>query len=164
GTITRRQAITRFAPAANNAPPPKPAHRIDLLITTDLLSEGVNLQDAVAVIHLDLPWTPARLEQRVGRVARLGSPHHHTAVYAIAPPAPSDSLLGLDRRLRHKLREAGRTLGLAGSILPSPSHTETPQHSATIRATLERWLTNHERSEALGDRPPLQATGAAARY
>jgi superfamily II DNA or RNA helicase len=151
GTISRRQAIARFAPAANHARPPAPAHRIDLLITTDLLSEGVNLQDAAAVIHLDLPWTPARIEQRIGRVARLGSPHPHTAVYAIAPPASSESLLGVDHRLRLKLHEAGRTFGLAGSILPPPlttPPTTPPTYSATIRATLERWLT--ERSEAQG--------------
>ena len=46
-----------------------------LLLTTDLASEGVNLQDASVVVHLDLPWTAARLEQRVGRVARLASAH-----------------------------------------------------------------------------------------
>jgi superfamily II DNA or RNA helicase len=174
GTITRRQAIARFAPAANSAPPPPRALRIDLLITTDLLSEGVNLQDAAAVIHLDLPWTPARLEQRVGRVARLHSPHQHIAVYAIAPPASCESLLGLDRRLRHKLREAGRTLGLAGSILPSPltpistaTAPSTAPPAATIRATLERWLSagrpehERERSEAIGDRPRPSGTAGA---
>jgi superfamily II DNA or RNA helicase len=164
GTITRHQALARFAPAANNAPPPKPAHRIDLLITTDLLSEGVNLQDAAAIIHLDLPWTPARIEQRIGRVARLGSPHQHIRVYTLAPPASSETLLGVDRRLRHKLHEAGRTFGLAGSILPpsltTPTPpTPTPAHVATIRATLERWLLP-ERSEAA---PGATATVVASR-
>jgi hypothetical protein len=159
GTITRHQALARFAPIANSALPPKPAHRIDLLITTDLLSEGVNLQDAAAIIHLDLPWTPARIEQRIGRVARLGSPHHHIPVYTLAPPASSETLLGIDRRLRHKLHEAGRTFGLAGSILPPSIATpQTPAHVATIRATLERWLP--ERSEAA---PGAMATVVASR-
>ena len=46
---------------------------VDLLIATDLLSEGLNLQDASVVVHLDLPWTAARLTQRIGRVWRVGA-------------------------------------------------------------------------------------------
>jgi superfamily II DNA or RNA helicase len=156
GTITRHQALARFAPAANHASPPSPAHRIDLLLTTDLLSEGVNLQDAPALIHLDLPWTPARIEQRLGRLARLNSPHAQITTYTFAPPAPSESLLQIDRRLRHKLHETGRTFGLAGSILPPPVGT-FPERKAPpppIRATLERWLLNHERSEARAGADP----------
>src|SRR6185295_10879772 len=61
GSITRHEAISRFAPRASGAPAAREAERIDLLLTTDLLSEGVNLQDAGVVVHLDLPWTPARL-------------------------------------------------------------------------------------------------------
>jgi superfamily II DNA or RNA helicase len=147
GTITRHQAITRFAPIANHARLPSQSHRIDLLLTTDLLSEGVNLQDAPALIHLDLPWTPARIEQRLGRLARLGSPHSHVTAYAFAPPAPSESLLGIDRRLHHKLHETGRTFGLAGSILPPPLGTFPERPSPPpIRATLERWLSENENS------------------
>ena len=87
GTLLRSEAIARFAPIASNRPPPSRADEITLLITTDLLSEGVNLQDASVVIHLDLPWTPARMEQRLGRVARIGSMHDAVFAYAIRPPA-----------------------------------------------------------------------------
>ncbi|HEX9083205.1 MAG TPA: helicase-related protein, partial [Gemmatimonadaceae bacterium] len=69
GALTRAEAIGRFAPHASHFPPPGSAEAIDLLLTTDLLSEGVNLQDAAVVVHLDIPWTLARMEQRVGRVA-----------------------------------------------------------------------------------------------
>src|SRR5688572_10824059 len=75
------------------------AERIDLLLSTDVLSEGVGLQDASVVVHLDLPWTPARLEQRTGRIARLGSRHATVAVYAIAPPASAEAPLDVERRL-----------------------------------------------------------------
>ena len=172
GRISRRQTLARFAPVANHAPPAPPAERIDLLLTTDLLSEGVNLQDAEVVVHLDLPWTPARLEQRVGRVARLGSPHARISVYAMQPPASSDALLGLDRRLRAKLAEAARAVGLAGSILPMPLHPAAlsqsiqpiPPPTNDTRATLERWLGNgtvyHERSDERGVRPSGPAAGA----
>jgi len=76
GTISRNDILARFAPRAIVSP----ADRIDLLVTTDLLSEGVNLQSASVVVHLDLSWNPARLEQRVGRLRRLG---------AAREPAPS---------------------------------------------------------------------------
>jgi len=172
GTIGRRLAIARFAPIANHAPRPSIAQRIDLLITTDLLSEGVNLQDAVAVVHLDLPWTPARMEQRVGRVARLGSLHASIATYALAPPASAETLIGVERRLHEKIHEAGRVIGLVGSILPvqlsatTGSTGDDLNHSATIRSTLERWLARgfmqDERSEAFGDRLLSSVAGADA--
>ncbi len=126
GSLSRVRAIARFAPAAAKASVPPPAERIDLLLTTDLLSEGVNLQDAAVVVHLDLPWTPARMEQRVGRVARLGSPHRRIAVYAVRPPASTEALLSVEQRLRTKIDSAARTVGLSGSILPaSLAHTSS---------------------------------------
>lgn len=76
GPILRPELLARFAPRAQSAAPPRDVERIDCLLTTDLLSEGINLQDASVVVHLDLPWTPARLEQRVGRARRIGSTHH----------------------------------------------------------------------------------------
>ncbi|HET7550420.1 MAG TPA: DEAD/DEAH box helicase, partial [Gemmatimonadaceae bacterium] len=72
GSLSRREAVERFAPRASGVRAPRDIDRIDLLIATDLLSEGVNLHDASVVVHLDLPWTPARLEQRVGRSRRMG--------------------------------------------------------------------------------------------
>ena len=119
GALTRAETLARFAPHAQGAVPPGRAHRIDMLITTDLLSEGVNLQDASVVVHLDLPWTPARLEQRVGRVARIGSAHERVFVYVMLPPASSERIVGVEQRLRDKLRAATRAVGVVGTILPS---------------------------------------------
>src|ERR1035437_9683519 len=75
---------------------------ISLVITTDLLSEGVNLQSASVIVHLDVPWTPAGLYQRVGRAARMGSPHACVPAHGIAPPAAAERLLALERRLTRK--------------------------------------------------------------
>src|SRR5437764_14565125 len=75
GPASGAEVLAAFGPRAQRAPPPVPALETDVLIATDLLSEGLNLQDATRVVHYDLPWTPARLAQRVGRVDRLGSPH-----------------------------------------------------------------------------------------
>lgn len=146
GTLARREAIARFAPAACSVPAPPEAERIDLLITTDLLSEGINLQDASVVVHLDLPWTPARLEQRVGRSRRIGAHHARTSVYALAPPAAAESLLRVEARLREKLRAAGRAVGIAGAILPpiagvvDGGATSAARHAELLRQLLHQWL------------------------
>jgi hypothetical protein len=75
---------------------------ISLVVTTDLLSEGVNLQGASVIVHLDVPWTPAGLDQRVGRAARMGSPHSCVHVHGIAPPRGAEQLLTLEQRLSAK--------------------------------------------------------------
>ncbi len=144
GPISRREMLERFAPIASGRPAPPAAERVELLLTTDLLSEGVNLQDASVVVHLDLPWTPARMEQRVGRSRRLGAPHERTAVYAFRPPAASEELARVEERLRAKVHEAARAIGAAGAILPGISARDaTETHLLRAREALfdrlERW-------------------------
>lgn len=134
GPITRREALARFAPAAHGAAAPRLAERIELLICTDLLSEGVNLQDASVVVHLDLPWTHARLAQRVGRVRRMGSTHASVRVFTFAPPASAERLLEVERRIATKLGASARTLGVAGAILPSLADALPDDDSSAIRA------------------------------
>jgi superfamily II DNA/RNA helicase len=53
----------------------------DVLITTDVLSEGMNLQQCRNIINYDLPWNPMRLVQRHGRVDRIGGPHRDVYLY-----------------------------------------------------------------------------------
>jgi len=79
------------------------------LIATDLASEGLDLQDADAVVHYDLPWTPLRLEQRVGRIARLGSEHGRADVCWFAPTESIEDRLQLEIRIATKV---GRQLQL----------------------------------------------------
>ncbi|MGI8618442.1 MAG: helicase-related protein [Gemmatimonadaceae bacterium] len=144
GPIRRNEALARFAPLSCHAPPPARREEISLLIATDLLSEGVNLQDAAVVIHLDLPWTAATLEQRVGRVARLGSRHDEVFVYALEPPAPSRALLKAEAIIRRKAELAGSSVGSsripplfarAGAVAPE-SEVEDAE---AIRRTLAAW-------------------------
>lgn len=141
GAMSRRELIERFAPGA--ASRARASERIDLLLTTDVLSEGVNLQDASIVVHLDLAWNPARLEQRVGRLRRLGAARERVAVYMFAPPAPAERLLQLERRLRLKLGAAARSVGLAGVILPGIVTVDAGDASAPreerIVAALRDW-------------------------
>ena len=85
---------------------------LDLLITTDVLSEGLSLRRAGVIVHLDLPWTIARLEQRVGRLRRMGSRHKRIAVYAIGPPVGARELVSVVRALQRKSRLAANVGGL----------------------------------------------------
>jgi len=104
----REEALRAFAPRAQGAPPPAPALEADVLIATDLLSEGLNLQDAVRVIHYDLPWSPARLTQRVGRIDRAGSPHAQIETITLLPAPLLAEAIALERRLLGKARAQSR--------------------------------------------------------
>lgn len=103
GTIGVEQALALFAPDARRARQPPPLLQVDTLIATDLLSEGLDLQDADAVVHYDLPWTPLRLEQRLGRVARLGSRHAQVWVWWFQPCPAINARLAMVERLSAKM-------------------------------------------------------------
>jgi len=111
GPLTRSQVLSRFAPVASSSRVPCRAEAIEVLIATDLLSEGLNLQDASVIVHLDLPWTTARLTQRLGRIWRLGSEHASVHEYAIAPPAAADRLMGIVQVLTRKAGTAWSAIG-----------------------------------------------------
>jgi superfamily II DNA or RNA helicase len=144
GPLSRDEAIQRFAPIANHSVAPRPSESVDLLLTTDLLSEGVNLQDAAVVVHLDVPWTPARMEQRVGRVARLGSAHERTTVHVLAPPASAEKVLGAEMVIERKWGIAGAAVGTRSR---SPLSTDAassdslPARTERLRSMLASWTT-----------------------
>ena len=103
GEASRREVLQAFAPRAQGAAMPPAALVADLLIATDLLSEGLNLQDAERVVHYDLPWSPARLAQRVGRIDRLGSSHSAISTITFLPPKPLADALAIEERLAAKV-------------------------------------------------------------
>ena len=120
----RRKLIERFAPVANRPPeipgdePWQPdGPEIQVLISTDVLSDGQNLQDAGVVINYDLHWNPVRLIQRAGRVDRIGSPFAHIFLYNVFPEAELESLLGLVQRLSTRIAQIDQTVGLDASVL-----------------------------------------------
>ncbi|HLV26938.1 MAG TPA: DEAD/DEAH box helicase, partial [Gemmatimonadales bacterium] len=126
GAIPRQEVLARFAPRAQGAKPVQRAHEVRLLLATDLLAEGVNLQDANVIVHLDLPWTAARLIQREGRVVRQGSVHRQVRIYRMGAPVPARRFLGIERRLQLKARSAREALGL-----------RLPQVSSEVWAAVE---------------------------
>lgn len=151
GPLTRRQVLAQFAPRASTTPAPTASDEISVLVTTDLLSEGVNLQRASVAINMDLPWTAARLEQRTGRIARLGSPHAVVTSYSVRPSPHAEKLL---RQVSTIARKAGTAATLLGATAVSPGLGDAAPPDGhvlaaeLVRATLERWL-NSESANAL---------------
>lgn len=160
GPLTRADALARFAPTATGARTPARAEAIDLLLATDLLSEGLNLQDASVVVHLDLPWTAARLTQRMGRIWRLGSRNECVHEYAFAPPASADRLLRLKELLRAKAGAAWAAIGdpfsplLADSGLDECAAEDRPRAMEALRTLLHEWAGAFDGGGSLGALPP----------
>jgi hypothetical protein len=124
----RRDAVRRFAPRANRYTLQPHEREIEILVATDALSEGQNLQDASVIVNYDLHWNPVRMVQRIGRIDRIGSEHDAIEVYNFIPEDALDSLLGLLRRLHEKLNAINRTVGLDASVLgemPNPMDFNT---------------------------------------
>jgi hypothetical protein len=117
----RASTIAGFAPQTagprNAAGEPTAKDEYDILFSTDVLAEGVNLQQAGQMINYDLPWNPMRIVQRHGRVDRIGSKHDRVYLGLFFPADRLDDLLALEERLERKLALADAAVG-AGEVLP----------------------------------------------
>jgi len=129
----RQKAIVGFAP--RTAGTEKDADLYDIAVATDVLSEGVNLQQAGHIINYDLPWNPMRLVQRHGRVDRIGSAHTHIHLRCFFPDDDLEALLDLEARLQRKIKQAAAAFG-TGTILPGVE--EVDRVLAETRAEIER--------------------------
>lgn len=123
----RAATIAGFAPQTagprNAAGEATAKDEFDILFTTDVLAEGVNLQQACQMINYDLPWNPMRIVQRHGRIDRIGSKHDYVHLGLFFPAERLDELLALEERLERKLALADAAVG-AGEVLPGrgPGH------------------------------------------
>ncbi len=115
--ISRERAVHGFAPESADAPPGTD-DEFDILVTTDVLGQGVNLQQARNVINYDLPWNPMRVVQRNGRIDRINSPHPEIYPFSFFPEDRLDELLQLEHRVRRKLKQAARAVGIDNEVIP----------------------------------------------
>jgi superfamily II DNA/RNA helicase len=136
----RADVIQRFSPYYNGFSSPelakKDRHEIRVLISTDVLSEGLNLQDASRMINYDIHWNPVRLMQRIGRVDRRMNPEiekrlvaDHPEVapsrgkvwfWSFLPPEELNEVLSLYTRVTQKTLLISKTLGIEGRKLLTP--------------------------------------------
>jgi len=103
----------RFSPKSNSmiGGLPLDSQEIDVLISTDLLSEGQNLQDSAIVVNWDLPWTIIRIIQRAGRVDRVGQEANEIRVLSFLPHDGINRIIKLRERLVRRLKEFAETIG-----------------------------------------------------
>jgi len=142
----RGEVLKQFAPYYNDSSTAKlKAAGLDetrILIATDVLSEGLNLQDATRLINYDLHWNPVRLMQRIGRVDRRMNPEIEkqliadhpdakelrgkVAYWNFLPPDELDTLLALYGRVSYKTLRISKTLGIEGRKLLTPDDNYDP--------------------------------------
>ena len=104
------QLACRFSPRSNHASVAK-ADEVRVLICTDVLSEGQNLQDANVVVNFDLPWAIIRLIQRAGRVDRIGQRAETIHCYSFLPADGVEQLIRLRARIQQRLQENAEVVG-----------------------------------------------------
>ena len=139
-TANRADIIRRFAPYYNASSSDELAAdgdaEIRVLVSTDVLSEGLNLQDASRLVNYDIHWNPVRLMQRIGRVDRRMDPEVETRLTAdhpdtagdrghvqywnFLPPDDLDNMLSLYKKVTRKTLLISKTLGIEGRKLLKP--------------------------------------------
>jgi hypothetical protein len=127
----RTRIIEAFAPQSNRRPELSGSEEeIDILISTDVLSEGQNLQDCGHLLNYDLHWNPTRMVQRAGRIDRIGAKFDTLQILNMFPDAGLERLLGLIESLMRKIADIDRTGFLDASVLGEIVH---PQSFNTLR-------------------------------
>ena len=132
----RHELVQRFAPYYNGKSSAEVEDEIQILVATDVLSEGLNLQDASCLINYELHWNPVRLMQRIGRVdrrrsaeieAKLLQDHPEIAegrenayYWNFLPPTELEKLLSLYYTVSQKTLRISKTFGIEGKKLLTP--------------------------------------------
>ena len=110
--------IRRFSPASNLGQRERlPGPEIRVLLATDVVSEGQNLQDCARVLNYDLHWNPVRLVQRFGRVDRIGTEHSVINLHNMWPDQEVDVELSLTERLHRRIQSFHDVIGLDSKLL-----------------------------------------------
>lgn len=134
--IDRKSIIESFSPYYNGMKPSEIPNRIDILIATDVLAEGLNLQDANCLVNYDLHWNPVRLMQRIGRIDRRRSKEIEEMIindksyitddrdnvnyWNFLPPDELENLLSLYSKVSKKTLRISKTFGIEGKQLLKP--------------------------------------------
>ena len=145
----RTGLVEAFAPVANKRPELQGTEKeVDILISTDVLSEGQNLQDCGYLINYDLHWNPTRMVQRAGRIDRIGTKFNTLWIHNMFPEEGLERLLGLVQSLSLKIADIDRTGFLDASVLGETVH---PRNFNTLRRIQEEDGTVIEEEEQFSE-------------
>lgn len=103
--------VERFSPKSNDRADIPADEQFRIIIATDVLSEGQNLQDSHIVVNFDLPWAIIRLIQRAGRVDRIGQTEDKIYCYSFFPAEGVENIIRLRRRLNDRINENANVVG-----------------------------------------------------
>ncbi|MDQ0195735.1 helicase-related protein [Paenibacillus wynnii] len=134
--FNRKEIIERFSPYYNDKRSSEIENEIQILIATDVLAEGINLQDATCLVNYELHWNPVRLMQRIGRIDRrrsketeelllldhpnLTSGREFAYYWNFLPPEELERLLSLYQKVSKKTLRISRVFGIEGRKLLTP--------------------------------------------
>lgn len=119
----------------------------DIVLTTEVLAEGVNLHRANVIVNYDIPWNATRLMQRIGRVNRVGTLSETIYIYNFFPTAQADRDIELNKKAFMKLQAFHTALGEDSQIYSSDEEfgtwglfSKVPQEDKDERLMLLNWL------------------------
>jgi len=138
--ITRERVIENFDARARF---PKDDYRI--LITTEVLSEGVNLHRSNTVINYDIPWNPTRLMQRVGRINRVDTEFDKIYSYNFFPTEQSNDQIKLKEAAESKIQAFITLLGADARLLTEGEDIES--HELFNRLISKKTITGEDEGE-----------------
>ena len=120
------QLAWQFSPHSNQRPGQgQPEHEFRILVATDVLSEGQNLQDCHVVVNYDLPWAIIRIIQRAGRVDRIGQKAEEILCHSFLPADGVERIINLRNRVRTRLRENAEVVGADEAFFEDESDSQT---------------------------------------
>ena len=112
-----------------------------ILVTTDVLAEGINLHRANTILNYDTPWNATRLMQRIGRVNRIGSTADRVYVYNFMPSVEGDSIIRLVHKAHTKLQTFHHLFGEDSRIFTSAEEVVHHElHTGSVSSEFERYL------------------------
>jgi len=134
GRSTREKILENFDP---NLPEHRRKDDIRILITTDVLAEGINLHRANVIINYDIPWNPTKVLQRVGRINRIGTNFSEIHIFNFFPVEKTESEIGLEAAAVAKLQAFHEALGEDAKYLTEEEETSPRGLFERINAPVE---------------------------
>ena len=151
GDKSKARVVGRFAPKAN------PEYRFQsgeselmTVVATDVLAEGLNLQDCDKIINYDLHWNPVRLIQRFGRIDRIGAEHDVVYGFNFLPETGIERNLKLHEKLHNRIQEIHDTIGEDSAILdPTEQLNQEAMYAIYEKKAGQLGMFEDEEQEAL---------------
>jgi len=145
--------IERFAPKANQVEERLSKNEeIDILSTTGVMSEGINLQDANCVINYDIHWNPLKLIQRIGRVDRLGTEHEEIYAFNFLPEKELEEDLRIIEKVEARINEINDVFGMDAKLLKEDEKPNLSYMTSIYQEDINE-IEDFERKILIGEDP-----------